>query len=52
MIIDYLDLYNKVIEEPTTSKNVKRKTKLHEWALNEDRRKEKYNVADITLFDF
>jgi len=53
-IIDYLDIYNRLWElgDFLSHKDSGKRRKLHEWALNEDRRKALYQVADITTLKF
>lgn len=53
-IIDYLEKYNKLwkIKDHLSSKDRKKLQKLHEWALNEDRRKQLYGINDITICEF
>ena len=54
MIIDYLDIYNRLWElgDFLSYKDSKKRSKLHQWALNEDRRKAQYGIADITMVEF
>lgn len=54
MIIDYLDLYNKLrnVKSHLSHKDSKKLSKLHQWALNEDRRKALYGINDITVLEF